>query len=160
MLAPVCGADGQDYRSECLAKKAGTIAVYEGSCDEMIRNSGPTSPDDTAVESLPTPDVTSVTSVESTGTIDETGSGVATDIFSETPPAVVTEVAPPTSLADVYGTGGNATGSLAIYATDAYHHYDNTYLNFSFAMPIYSYYQGYGARDGAAHTMAVALTAS
>jgi len=67
----------------------------------------------------------------------------------------------PDSLEAVFGTGTReSSGSLALYNTGSYHIYHNESLDYSFAMPNYSYYQGYGARDGALHTMAIALTAS
>ena len=72
-----------------------------------------------------------------------------------------TEVASPGSLGEVFGSGGSAgTGSLALYSTGSYHLYHNESLGYSFAFPNYAYYQGYGAQAGAAHTMAIGLTAS
>lgn len=38
--------------------------------------------------------------------------------------------------------------------------YENKSFNYSFALPKYTYYQGLGARDGASHALAIALTAS
>ncbi|MBS9783858.1 hypothetical protein KGV55_00755 [Candidatus Gracilibacteria bacterium] len=51
-------------------------------------------------------------------------------------------------------------GSLSMYDTGSYHHYKNSYLKYSFAIPKNTWYQGYGARDGAAHTMAIGLSGS
>ncbi len=44
--------------------------------------------------------------------------------------------------------------------TDAgkYHIYQNSRLNYGFSFPKYSWYTGYGARDGAVHSMALGLS--
>lgn len=44
--------------------------------------------------------------------------------------------------------------------TGMYHVYANEKLKYRFALPKYAYYQGFGARDGALHTVGVGLTAS
>jgi hypothetical protein len=39
-----------------------------------------------------------------------------------------------------------------------YHIYQNARLNYGFSFPKYSWYTGYGARDGAVHSMALGLS--
>lgn len=48
--------------------------------------------------------------------------------------------------------------SEIVFDTGSYFYYQNA--NYSFYLPKYVYYSGYGARSGATHTVAVALTAS
>lgn len=43
------------------------------------------------------------------------------------------------------------------FPSNKHHQYKNPRLHYGFAMPNYSYYQGYGAVHGAEHTMAIAL---
>lgn len=42
----------------------------------------------------------------------------------------------------------------------SYQFYTNTSAGYEITLPKYAYYQGYGARDGAAHTLAVSLTST
>lgn len=61
---------------------------------------------------------------------------------------------------DTFQIDMSQSGSFDHYSTGSYHHYTNDYLEYAFAMPNYSYYQGQGAQNGANHTMAIATTAS
>lgn len=51
-----------------------------------------------------------------------------------------------------------ATGGTLVFGTGSYHIYTNT--SYSFALPKYAYYSGFGAQSGASHTIAVGLTSS
>lgn len=57
-------------------------------------------------------------------------------------------------------TPSETASGAPIFDTGSYHIYANNSLNYGFALPKYTYYQGYGVRDSAAHTMAVSLTAT
>ncbi len=52
------------------------------------------------------------------------------------------------------------TSSSDFSNTGVYQVYTNNSFKYSIALPKYAYYQGLGARDGASHTLAIALTAS
>lgn len=47
-----------------------------------------------------------------------------------------------------------------LFDSGSYQFYTNTSAGYEIALPKYAYYQGYGARDGAAHTLAVSLTST
>lgn len=44
--------------------------------------------------------------------------------------------------------------------TNSNHLYENQSFQYGYELPKYTYYRGYGARDGADHSVAVSLTAS
>ncbi len=47
-----------------------------------------------------------------------------------------------------------------IFDTGSYLIYTNSSVGYELALPKYAYYQGYGARDGATHSLAISLTNS
>jgi hypothetical protein len=52
------------------------------------------------------------------------------------------------------------SGEVMVFSSGTYHLYTNTALGFGFALPKYVYYQGYGSRDGASNSLAIALTST
>lgn len=47
-----------------------------------------------------------------------------------------------------------------LFDSGSYQFYTNTSAGYDITLPKYAYYQGYGARDGADHTLAVSLTST
>jgi hypothetical protein len=47
-----------------------------------------------------------------------------------------------------------------LFDTGSFQIYENKNFGYTIALPKYAYYQGYGARDGASHVLAVGLTAT
>lgn len=54
----------------------------------------------------------------------------------------------------------SVSGEVPLFASGTYHLYENASFQYGFALPKYVYYQGYGARDGASHSLAVSLTST
>lgn len=158
--SPVCGADGRTYSNRCVAEKQnGVEVVSAGACvtveDQLDSLTGSTDP----VDGLISPDTP----------IPDTGSA---------PEYIDTDSQPTPSASGWAGQGGlienidipgdpsaaspgstvSATGISADRPTPAgYVAYDNTAIGYGFDMPRNSYYQGFGARDGATHTVAVSV---
>lgn len=83
--------------------------------------------------------------IVSNGECQSTESWVITDKKSEDiAPVESKEIAPTLSVVDYTDTS-------------KFHIYTNNALQYSMSFPKYSWYSGYGARDGASHSMAIAL---
>lgn len=54
----------------------------------------------------------------------------------------------------------SSSDNISQFDDTKYKQYKNDGLNYSYALPKNSYYQGFGARNGATNTMAVSTTAS
>lgn len=132
--APVCGKDDVTYSNSCIARRAGATIAHDGSCvaagDTLVSTGNDTLPsaESNNGEALPV----KVTPVVSTGTIMK-------------PPVVVN---PPKTV----------SSEVQLLDSGSYQVYTNASAGYQIALPKYVYYQGYGARDGAAHTLAISLT--
>lgn len=81
----------------------------------------------------------------------------------------VSEVTPDTTERTQILEGNNTTNSTSVAIehdpsmltnTGKYRVYANEKIGYRFALPKYAFYQGFGAKDGAVHAVAVGLTAS
>lgn len=140
---PVCGSDKQTYPNSCVAKNQWITSYTEGECS--VVNSGAVQPviPEQVVEPKPN---TTVCTMEYAPIC-----GVDNKTYSNT--CMAWDVA-------VLHIGACDGSEKQIYDANSYHLYANSGLGYGFAMPKYSYYSGAWARDGAAHSMAIGITAS
>lgn len=136
--APVCGTDGKTYANTCTAEKIEKVGIaYVGECTST--DTGSIIPDSTTEETesglvLPEEDG----SLEASPEID---------------PPVTPEKDPTEGFID---TNSGTIPSV----TNSNHLYENQSFQYGYELPKYTYYRGYGARDGADHSVAVSLSAS
>jgi hypothetical protein len=140
---PVCGSDKQTYPNSCVAKNQWITSYTEGECPVEIVDTNPVVSSWETV--IPKP-IASVCTMEYAPIC-----GVDNKTYSNT--CMAWDVA-------VLHIGACDGSEKQIYDAGAYHLYANSGLGYGFAMPKYSYYSGAGARDGAAHSMSIGITAS
>lgn len=131
---PVCGDDGKTYSNSCIAKSAGITVRSEWACKD-------------SQTPVTTEKKTTTTTVTTTTT-----SPSASWITTSTNSSDIT-------LPSLANSGASDT-KISAYDENTYHIYKNTNLGYTYALPKYTYYQGFGSRDWAANTMAAATTAS
>lgn len=136
---PVCGRDGKTYTNSCTAEKIANVRVaYVGACRaEPTESPAATAP----VQNTPQTD----TGMENTGTLSnapvaEEGSGA--EMVSST--GTITE----STASGIVVSGSGSPDPTLITYTNNTHHY-------SFSMPKKSYYQAFGAQNGASHTVGI-----
>ncbi len=128
--APVCGSDVKTYSNACIARGAWVSIAHDGVCANTS-----TQPQTGGS------DVILIQNVTNTGNI------LSGNTVVNMNPAPVAEIATPDPSPITFDTG-------------SYQIYSNTSLGYTLALPRSVYFQGYGARDGANHALAVSLTAS
>lgn len=137
---PVCGKDGKTYANSCTAEKIADIRVaYVGVCQE--ENTG-------SIENTPLTESGSEvdSGIEDIGSVpryetdrEETGS-VATPSVDTGEPVLTLSGA-------TESASGLIDPTLVTYSNSAYH--------YSFSMPKNSYYQAFGAQNGANHSVGI-----
>lgn len=150
---PVCAQDGKEYNNSCLAKQSHAVVVFSGACQEMRKQQIDKSAAVSSGGHIHSEGKTILQIDGDSGSVHMTMSGtnmVLGGVSSSETGELINE----------YSMMLSSSGGFDAYSTGSYHHYVNEHLRYAFAMPNYSYYQGYGAQDGAQHTMAIALTAS
>jgi Kazal-type serine protease inhibitor domain len=128
--APVCGVDDKTYSNACMARGNGVDIARDGECE--------------ASEVIP----------------GSTGSDIPpADDDAPTGYQPMDEWVPPVTISLPDGDTP-VTDEVETFDTGTYILYDNTSVGYSLALPKYVYYQGYGARDGASHSLAIGLTST
>lgn len=143
---PVCGNDGKTYTNSCTAEKIANVrVVYVGAC--RTENTG-------SIEVIsPTESGSKIGSgIENTGSepiIQESTGSVQEPVIQESTGAV--EMLSSGTIVTSSGTTGSASGlidpTLVAYSNSTYH--------YSFSMPKNSYYQAFGAQNGASHSVGI-----
>ena len=140
---PVCGSDGNTYLNQCQAKQKNIVVAYNAACS----SSGST----TSTASTMTAQTGTVSSgttapTVAPATVTPTDSTVAAQKPSKT--AASAETAPVVKKTPVRTASGVSApaGSVPYY---------NEALGYGFSMPHNAYYRGFGARDGAAHSVGI-----
>lgn len=137
---PVCGKDGKTYTNSCGAEQVANVRIaYVGEC--RTESTG------------------STTTVQPTSTGSEVDSGIE-DMGSVPKYGVDSEntgMVAPQSVETIGGVGtlswvtisasGQIDPTLSVYSNSTYH--------YSFGMPKKSYYQAFGAQNGASHSVGI-----
>lgn len=131
--APVCWSDAITYPNACEASRSKVAVAYSGTCDD--RKVSP------IYEEVST-------ASGSTSSLD-TLSGQTVDLGDSTDTGSLSLV-----------SDSSLSGSTSEYSTGTHHIYWNNSLQYGFALPKYTYYQGQWAQWGALHTMAVGLSST
>ncbi len=134
--APICGMDGKTYSNACNARGANATIAHDGACDET---------------SLPS--ITGSSDVIQIEKVTDTGSDVSGG--SKKPITPIPQNSAPSTPSDL-----SQNGVIPTFDTGSYQIYTNTSLGYTLALPKNAYYQWYGARDGASHTLAISLTST
>ena len=128
--APVCGNDVKTYSNACIARGAWVSIAHDGECENA-----------STIPQTGGSDVMQIQNIANTGAISSGSSTVNVN------PDPVTEIPTINTTPITFDTG-------------SYQIYSNRSLGYTLALPKSVYFQGYGARDGSSHSLAISLTAS
>ena len=138
---PVCGKDGKTYTNSCTAEKIANVRVaYTGECRD----------EKTAIEEVLTPTLPSQTVAEVDSGIENIGpvpkyTTDRTDTGSVTP---LSETGIMETLSEnINSFSGEIDPSWMSYVNNSYH--------YGFSMSKNSYYQAFGAQNGANHSIGI-----
>jgi len=139
---PVCGKDGKTYANSCTAEKITNVRVaYTGECRE---------------EKAIKEDIITATPTVETGTVVDSGIAnigpVPTFMTDRTNTGVII---PPLSQTGTTETLSGNTNSLSGQSDPTWMSYSNSTYHYSFSMPKKSYYQAFGAQNGANHALGI-----
>lgn len=150
---PVCGMDGNTYANPCLASAARTAVVSYGPC-QTTQTGTQTTPPTVATGTTASP----ACPTDHTPVCGTDGKTYQNACFADEANVAIANIGACVAMNNT-GTTTTVPVTTNTYTADKYHLYSSASQGYGFAMPNYSYYQGYGATAGAAHTMAVGLNA-
>ena len=140
---PVCGKDGKTYTNSCTAEKIADVRVaYVGECREENTDS---------IEIIPVVDNGSEvdSGIENIGLVPK----YMTD-REDTVPVEIPSIDTETTLV----SSGTTMNSLTGIVNPTLITYLNSTFHYGFSMPKSSYYQAFGAQNGANHSVGIATT--
>lgn len=162
---PVCWEDGKDYPNRCVAESFNVEIKHSGTCENSDKTAVV---EDSSVVAITTNNDSKDSELEKIENVLEKNSEknqVAIVCTKEYKPVCWEDGKEYGNkcLAESQNVKIKNEGKCETQKEDTTfdpaknHIYENNWLKYGFAMPNYSYYQGFGAVDGAVHTMAVGL---
>ncbi len=143
----MCGKDGKTYANSCTAEKIADVRVaYVGECRDATASGA------TKEATLTQAGTESNTGTESPAIVPKE---IVTPENTGSTEPVGTEVVPSTETPSVPVVLSGATDSASGVIDPSLSTYSNATYRYSFSMPKSSYYQAFGAQNGASHSVGI-----